>query len=354
MEKSVLGNLTPSTFLAEYWQKKPLLIRNAFPEWASPLTPRELLRLACHDEVRPRLILEEIGSYPWELLWGPFVFEELDDLPNEGWTILVPDVDQYVPTVSELLKPFRFLPNWRIEDVQVSYAPPGGNAGAHVDNYDVFLVQGYGQRRWQIDHRPAGDEAAYVPDLDIELLENFTPDAEWILNPGDLLYLPPRIPHWGIAVNHCMTYSVGFRAPKAQDIMYGLLETALGDQMGRFSDPDRVPSDYPGRIEKADLAWVHELIPRLLANRERIDRWFGRYITERPDYWEDPEEIPAAGELVHLLRSGHRLRRRSLGVLSHIEGEENIYLYGGGEEYSFEKSMTAAVRLITGSGSTVI
>jgi len=346
---TVLGGITPSAFLRDYWQKKPLLVRGAFPEWSVSLLPQDLLSLACREEVLSRLILEDIGEYPWELQIGPFEPRDFADLPDRGWTILVGDVDQHLPAVKEVLTPFRFLPNWRIDDVQVSYAPPGGNAGPHVDNYDVFLIQGYGQRRWQISHTPAPEDAAFEPDLDIALLQDFVPDTEWILSPGDLLYLPPRLPHWGVAVDHCMTYSVGFRAPTAQDILYGLMDAVQSEGAVRFADAERAPSKYPGRIEASDLAWVRRAVAQFIATGEGIDRWFGTYITQSAETIEPPEDAFSASDLADRLTSGYVLRRRSVGYLAHIEGTDQIRLYACGREYTFESGLTDAVRLLTGT-----
>ncbi len=347
----VLGGLTPATFLSNYWQKKPLLIRGAFPGFVSPIALQDLLALACQDDVFPRLILEDAGECPWELLTGPFEADELQGLPETGWTILVGDVDRHVAAVADVLAPFRFLPNWRIDDVQASFAPPGGNAGPHVDNYDVFLVQGYGRRRWQISHTPAPDDVAFVPEVDVAILEEFVPDAEWILSPGDLLYLPPRIPHWGVAVDPCMTFSVGFRAPTEQDILHGLLDAAAAsvDGTARFGDPGRAPTDDPGRIDAADLAWVRKTARRFLAAGEDLDRWFGAYITQPADALALPQEPLSTADVQSLLESGHGLRRLSVGYFAHLEGTGCLHLFACGQQYAFEGELVDAVLLLTGT-----
>ncbi len=351
MDLSVLGGLSPEVFLRDYWQKKPLLVRGAFPGFESPLSPEELLALACRDGMYPRLILENAGEYPWELLAGPFEPEELHSLPDRGWTILVGDVNRCVPAAAALLDPFRFLPNWRIDDVQVSYAPPGGNAGPHVDNYDVFLVQGYGQRRWQISCTPAPGDAAFVPDADVAILATFVPDAEWILSPGDMLYLPPRLPHWGVAVNHCMTYSVGFRAPVVQDLLHGLLVAAgtHADSTTHFGDAGRKPAEHPGLIDADDLAWVRRKVWQFLANGDDIDRLFGRFITQPGEALERPAEDMSAPEVRRLLVSGGTLRRAAIGFLAHIEGSDRAHLYACGQEYVLGGRLVHAARLVTGT-----
>jgi 50S ribosomal protein L16 3-hydroxylase len=199
--ETLLGDLTPEAFLRDYWQKKPLLIRGALPDFVTPVAPDELAGLACEDDVTARLILEQGGDYPWQMRFGPFDEDDFAALPETHWTLLVQEVDRLVPEVADLLDAFRFLPNWRIDDVQISYAPPHGNAGAHLDNYDVFLLQGMGRRRWQISSTPIPeDEEVYVEDVDVRILQDFEPDEEWIVEPGDLLYLPPRLRRIGTAL----------------------------------------------------------------------------------------------------------------------------------------------------------
>ena len=346
----VLGGLTPAVFLRDWWQKKPLMVRGGFPGFTSPLSSEGLLALACRDSVSSRLIMEEGGRYPWELLVGPFEPEDFRSLPPRGWTILVGDVDRHVPAVAEILTPFRFLPNWRIDDVQVSYAPPGGNAGPHVDNYDVFLVQGQGQRRWQISHVPAPEDVALVENADMALLEEFAPDTEWVLSPGDLLYLPPRIPHLGVALGPCMTYSVGFRAPAAIDILHGLLDAAVAREDGaeRFGDAGRAPSAEPGRLAQSDLDWVRRAVRRLVPSDAAVDRWFGAYITRPADELVRPEVPFQVAEVLRILESGCVLRRVSVGLLAHMGGGGCTRLYACGKEFVLEGALSEAARLLTG------
>ncbi|HET6567122.1 MAG TPA: cupin domain-containing protein, partial [Rhodothermales bacterium] len=263
MEKPVplLGGLSPADFLAEYWQKKPLLVRGALPDFESPVSPEDLAGLACEPDVSARLILERGGDYPWQLRHGPFDEQDFADLAPTHWTLLVSEVDRWVPEVAALLDRFRFIPSWRIDDVMISYAPAEGGVGAHVDNYDVFLLQAKGQRRWQIGAGPVQEENL-VPDIDIRMLRDFEPEEEWLLAPGDLLYLPPRIAHHGVAVGDCMTYSIGFRAPSYQDILTGFLSYLAEqvDPLARYSDPDLKPQLHPGEIGPSALGKVRALL----------------------------------------------------------------------------------------------
>ena len=305
--------------------------------------------MALEDEVSSRVVMEDCGSYPWEVVFGPFEEGELDRLPNAGWTILVGQVDHHVPAVADLVRPYRFLPNWRIDDVQVSYAPPQGTAGPHVDNYDVFLLQGYGTRRWQISHTPAPADAPMVPDADVAILEDFQADAEWELHPGDLLYLPPRIPHWGVAVDACMTISIGFRAPTEQELLQEFFGDAIEslEQDTRFGDARRAPLRHPGLITEDDLAWVRQAVRRLATTDEVIDRWFGQHVTRA----EESEELePAdASTLLDGLRAGAALRRRSVAHWAHMEVPGGVRLFAGGQEWHCLGAMADAARLLTGA-----
>ena len=351
MGGSVLGGLSPEIFLRDYWQKRPLLVRQAFENYVSPLTPDDLMELACDEDVVSRLILESGGQHPWELITGPFEKEEFGELPDSKWTLLINEVDRHVAAAADVMTPFRFLPNWRFSDVQVSYAPGGGSAGPHVDNYDVFLMQGKGRRHWMIGHTPAPADVSFQEDLDVALLEQFIPDVEWILNPGDVLYLPPRFPHWGIALDPCMTYSVGFRAPSPLDLLHGLIDPVARKVEGaaRFSDPGRTPSPHPGRIDAADLAWVRQGVRSFEYTDQEIDRWFGRYITSSsPD--EVIDQPPwTRKQVVQVLASGATLQRLAVSHFAYIPYDQGTRLYACGEEHTLPASMEDAVKVLTGT-----
>lgn len=352
---TLLGGLTPEAFLRDYWQQKPLLVRGALPGFTSPLTPDELAGIACEDDVTARLLLEQGGAYPWELRFGPFDPADFSDLPPTHWTLLVQEVDRLVPAVADLLDAFRFLSNWRIDDVQISYAPEHGNAGAHLDNYDVFLVQGLGRRRWQIGAQPlTEDEEAFVPDLDVRILQRFEPDAEWIVEPGDLLYLPPRFPHYGVALDDdCMTYSIGFRAPSHAEIVEGFLAHAatLVDPAARYGDPGLTRPAAPGLIDQEALAKVRAVLHTLLADDAVVNRWFGRYATEpRRSYVPLPLDEPfTPDELAAALADGVRLRRSAVAYFAYLEDKDGAHLFACGAEYWLDAALAFAAPLLTGA-----
>ncbi|MCA9779483.1 MAG: cupin domain-containing protein, partial [Candidatus Eremiobacteraeota bacterium] len=204
--KTPLGNLTEEEFLSIYWQKKPVLIRQAFPNFESPIEPDELAGLAMQDGVLSRLILEKGGEYPWELRHGPLPDGTFESLGDSHWTVLVQEVDRHVPDVADLFDRFTFLPNWRKDDVMISFAAKDSGVGAHIDSYDVFLLQGSGRRRWEIGEALQEREARYKEGLDIRILDNFEVTETFELEPGDMLYLPPGVPHNGVSLEPCLTY----------------------------------------------------------------------------------------------------------------------------------------------------
>ena len=352
--ETLFGELTPEDFLRDYWQRRPLLVRGALPDFLSPLTPEELAGLACEDDVTSRLILEEGGDYPWQMRYGPFEPDDFTALPEAHWTLLVQEVDRLIPEVADFLDAFRFVPNWRIDDVQISYAPEHGTVGPHVDSYDVFLVQALGHRRWQIGHEPVPEDAeVFVPDLDVRLLQGFEPDAEWIVAPGDLLYLPPRVPHYGVALDDAMTYSVGFRAPAPAELVTHFLADAaerLADA-SRYRDPGLPRPDHPGRIDAEALDRIRRMIRSAVRDDDALDRWFGRYVTEpaRGSRALLPDDPYAPDEIAEALRDGARLRRSAVADFAFLDRDAAPILYAGGEEYLLTASLAFAAPLLTGT-----
>ncbi|HEX7768542.1 MAG TPA: cupin domain-containing protein, partial [Dokdonella sp.] len=204
--------MTPARFLREHWQKRPLLVRGAFPAFEPPLRPEDLAGLACEELALSRIVVGDARRDRWNVRNGPFAESDFAKLPKSHWTLLVQDVDKWDADVAALPGHFGFLPGWRIDDVMVSYAEDGGSVGAHVDQYDVFLLQGLGRRHWMISTDPAAPRA-FRDDVELKLLSTFTPTHDWVLEPGDMLYLPPGVPHHGVARGACMTFSIGMRAP---------------------------------------------------------------------------------------------------------------------------------------------
>ncbi len=221
--RGLFGALGVERFLAEYWQKRPLLLRGSLPDFEDPLGIEDLLALAADPAMETRVVVEH-GETPWELSLGPLTAERRAALPERDWTVLVQDVDKVHAGVARLLELVSFAPAWRVDDVMVSYAAPGGSVGPHVDQYDVFLVQGRGRRRWQIAEE---FDPACIGGADLQVLERFAPEQDWTVGPGDVLYVPPGVAHYGRAVEACVTYSIGFRAPSTVDLLSLCADHAL-------------------------------------------------------------------------------------------------------------------------------
>ncbi|MDO4905292.1 MAG: cupin domain-containing protein [Lautropia sp.] len=268
-------------FLRDYWQKRPLLIRNAFADFESPIQPEDLAGLSCEEDALSRLVTHDTEKDRWHLRTGPFREDEFPGMPDHDWTLLVQDVDKWDADVRGLLEHFRFLPAWRMDDIMVSFAAPGGSVGAHIDNYDVFLLQGVGHRRWQIDTRPNPD-SSYRDDAPLRLLQHFDPDCEWVLKPGDMLYLPPGVPHHGIADDACLTISVGLRAPSSAELLEDYIDvlTFDADETVRYGDPDLAEQADPFEIDAVAVERAWQTLQKLkMDDREQLGDWFGRFVS---------------------------------------------------------------------------
>jgi 50S ribosomal protein L16 3-hydroxylase len=277
MTKTLLGGLSPARFLREFWHKKPLLIRQAMPGFEGLLSPREMRQLACRDDVESRLI--QGSGTDWQLDHGPFRTRDFKRLPAAEWTLLVQSLNHFLPEADALLQKFDFIPHARLDDLMVSYAAPGGSVGPHFDSYDVFLLQGTGQRHWQIGMQ---SDLALLDGAPLKILRHFTPEDEWILGPGDMLYLPPHVAHYGVAVDACTTYSIGFRAPTADELAQGFL-MHLQDSVkleGRYADPGLRLQKHPGEIGRPMLEQIEDILARIRWNRREVAEFAGRYLSE--------------------------------------------------------------------------
>ena len=290
MTKTLLGGLSPARFLRDVWHKRPLLIRNAMPGFTGLLSPVEMQQLACRDDVESRLI-QGSGTH-WELDHGPFGKGNFKRLPKTEWTLLVQSLNHFLPEADALLTRFSFIPHARLDDLMVSYAVPGGSVGPHFDSYDVFLLQGQGHRRWQVSTQT---DLALLDGAPLKILRHFEAEDEWVLGPGDMLYLPPHVAHYGVAEDACMTYSIGFRAPTTEELAPGFL-MHLQDTLaleGRYADPDLRLQAHPGQISRAMLAQIEGMIAEIRWDRRDIAEFAGRYLSEpKPNVFFDPPDIP--------------------------------------------------------------
>lgn len=335
--------MPPARFLRDYWQKHPLLIRGAFPGFESPLSPEELAGLACEDGVLARIVVHEPETDRWMVRHGPFPEEMFPAMPQHDWTLLVQDVDKWDADVRALLGRFDFLPRWRIDDVMISFAAPGGSVGAHVDQYDVFLLQAQGRRRWRIDARQASTGIAppvdFRLDVELRLLQRFTPDHDWVLEPGDMLYLPPGVPHHGVAEDACLTYSIGMRAPGAAELLGDFVDTLAGeaDEALRYRDPDLAPPKDANEIDAAAMRRAVEALNLLRMNDpERLGDWFGRFITlYRSAHMPAPEDTRRSRiEVEWDLQRGATLQRHPWTRMAWRRSGKDARLYAAGHDYA--------------------
>jgi 50S ribosomal protein L16 3-hydroxylase len=285
----LLGGLTPQVFMRRHWQKQPLLIRQAFPGIVPPVSRAELFALAADEEVESRLVEREGDT--WRLNHGPFSRRQLPSVRQPAWTLLVQGVDLHVNAAHELLNRFRFVPDARLDDLMMSYATDGGGVGPHMDSYDVFLLQVHGRRRWRIS-RPY--EGTLRPDMPVKILSDFQAEEEWVLEPGDMLYLPPRWAHDGVAEGECMTCSVGFRVPAKDEVGREVLQRLLDGESPSTSpvlyrDGAQPATDTPGRIPATLQAFTAEAVSRLVENPKALACALGEWLSEpKPRVRFDP------------------------------------------------------------------
>ena len=328
-----------ATFLRDYWQKRPLLIRNAFPGFISPIEPGDLAGLACEEAALSRLITHDRDADAWTVRHGPFDEAEFPGMPDHDWTLLVQDVDKWDADIAALLDAFDFLPRWRIDDVMVSFAAPGGSVGAHVDQYDVFLLQAHGHRRWAIDASQAlGGDAPpldFRDDVELKLLREFGATHEWVLGPGDMLYLPPGVPHHGVAEDACLTFSVGMRAPSAAELLGDFVDTlaAGADEALRYRDPDLKPPRDPSEIDAAAMGRAIEALNMLRMNDpERLGDWFGRFITVyRSAGIVQADEAAHHVDVAQALQAGAELARHPYSRMAWRRAKRGAVLFASGQ-----------------------
>lgn len=305
--------MSPEQFLRDYWQQRPLLVRGAFPDFVAPLDANDLAGLACEPIASARIIVHDPASDGWTLEIGPFDEDRFTTLPARDWTLLVQDCDKLLAEVDSLLEHFRFVPDWRVDDVMVSYAAPGGSVGAHVDLYDVFLLQADGHRRWQIDTR-SDTSRAFRDDVELKMLREFSPTHDWTLAPGDMLYLPPGVPHHGVAVDHCLTCSIGMRAPSLAELVTDLAEFVADrtPEARRLRDGVASPPQDPARVPPQVIAQVREAMRSAtgLGDEEFAD-WFGAFITRYRAAHEisPPPDPPSITALRSAMAEGALLHR---------------------------------------------
>ena len=301
---ALLGGLTPNQFMKRHWQKKPLLVRNAIPGFVPGLGRGELVALAGQEGVESRLIVD--SDKGWKMKHGPLVKRSLPPFSQKKWTFLVQGVDLHHDGVHALMQQFRFVPDARLDDVMISYATDGGGVGPHFDSYDVFLLQAHGQRRWRIGRQK---DLSLQPGVPLKILQHFEAEEEFVLNPGDMLYLPPKYAHDGVAEGECMTWSIGFRAPQAgelaRELLLGLADEAF-DGVGEalYRDPQQTAVSSPAAIPQALGDFARQVVQKALKNPHLLDSLLGEYLTEpKSNVWfEEAQTEPDGSAGVQLDR----------------------------------------------------
>ena len=322
---TLLGGLTPAQFMRRHWHKKPLLVRQAIPNFQPPVLRPEMFALAAEESVESRLVQQIKGG--WKLRHGPFARRSLPAMSQREWTLLVQGVDLHNDAVHQLMQQFRFVPEARLDDLMISYATDGGGVGPHFDSYDVFLLQAHGRRRWRIGRQK---DLTLKEGIPLKVLAEFEPEEEFVLEPGDMLYLPPRYAHDGIAEGECMTYSIGFRAPAraelAQELLVRLSEDAAEDeQVQMYRDAKQEAVAEPGAIPAELQAFAKEALERALSQPLALERALGEYLTEpKPNVWFEASDGGAMLEAVRLDR-----RTRMMYDPQHIFINGESYRAGG-------------------------
>jgi len=331
-----LAGLSPNQFLAQHWQKKPLLCRGAVPNYTPPLSPDELAGLACETEVESRLVQRTATRYSLEV--GPFPEARFHTLGKKNWTLLVQDLDQHVPAVLSLLDHLDFLPSWRVDDVMASFAADGGSVGPHYDEYDVFLLQVEGKRRWQVSELFSRDDL--VKNSQLKLLRNFSPQAEWVLEPGDMLYLPPHVAHFGVAEGPCVTYSLGCRAPSVSQLVEHFAQRASSqsDEGQRYQDPDLTPTSGRFSLDAAALARTRSILNQALTfDDETLGRGLGTLATQpKALFARDAIRPLTSARAEKRLAQKRGLQRRIGSRWNHfVADKRRAYLFVDGTEFAF-------------------
>jgi 50S ribosomal protein L16 3-hydroxylase len=350
---NILGDISKEQFLKEYWQKKPLLIRQAYPNFEPLIPADELAGMSLEEEVESRIILENGPDSPWQLLSGPFEEETFGTLPKDKWTLLIQGVDQWLPEAADLLQDFNFIPNWRIDDLMISYATDGGSVGPHYDQYDVFLLQAEGQREWRIGQM-CSEHDEFLKETKLRLLAKFEEIERWVLEPGDMLYLPPRLAHYGISQGDGQTYSIGFRAPSQSELMHSLVDQldASSNEDHRYGDPELALQTNSGEINEAALQQVRDFMTQALTDPLLLSDAIGKLMTEAkyPQEQDDEDQKSKANYLISDLKYDLQIidiQRELHSRFAFNRNEKSLSFYAGGKVYPVTEDSLELVQYLS-------
>ncbi|MFT4765813.1 MAG: 50S ribosomal protein L16 3-hydroxylase [Oleispira sp.] len=349
----ILGNISKEQFLKEYWQKKPLLIRQAYPNFEPLIPSDELAGMSLEEEVESRIIMENGPDSPWQLISGPFEEDTFARLPKDKWTLLIQGVDQWVPEAADLLQDFNFIPNWRIDDLMISFATDGGSVGPHYDQYDVFLLQAEGQREWRIGQM-CSEQDEFLKETKLRLLAKFEETDRWVLEPGDMLYLPPRLAHYGISQGNGQTYSIGFRAPSQSELMHSLVDQidASSNEDQRYGDPGLALQAHSGEINEAALQQVRDFMTQALADPVLLSDAIGKLMTEAKYPQERDEDDQKntdsylASDLKYDLQAID-IQRELHSRFAFNKNEASVSFYAGGKVFPINENSLELAQYLT-------
>lgn len=341
------GSISREIFLAEYWQKQPLLIRQAIPGFSDPLSPEELAGLACEEAVESRLV--SFNKDTWHQQNGPFSEADFTALPEKDWTLLVQAVDTWFTQLKALYLNFDFIPDWRFDDIMVSYASPNGGVGPHFDYYDVFILQGQGQRRWQLGQQ-CDENTPLIENVPVKILSHFDSQADYILESGDILYIPPGIAHQGISIDQSMSYSVGFRAPSYIEILDEFVNelASSSNEHQRYTDPGLSHQHHPAEISSSSLSMLKQIISTQCEDEITLLCSFGKTMTQRkyPEQQFLPDALLGTEQLMTLARRGILLEKHPAARFAFAEHDGMLYLFADGEVFQARASDSASRNLV--------
>lgn len=348
-------NISRADFLADYWQKKPILLKQAMPDFVNCLSPEELAGLSLEPEVESRIVLEQPAKSPaWQLRRGPFTEEDYASMPETHWTLLVQGVDRLLPEVQNLLDYFDFIPQWRVDDVMISYAPLHGNVGPHYDNYDVFLLQALGQRKWMLTTQDC-NEQNYLTDVELRVMKIFIVEEEYILEPGDILYLPPHVGHHGVSLSDdCMTYSFGYRSYQSREMLNSFCDYVNEQDAFKtlYKDPDWRMIQHTAELPEAAWQQAKQLILSEMADDKLFKNWFGRFATHL-DYGAEEllpdvlENVNEADFLAQLASKETLFRDPMVKMAYQSDGNDSKFeLYINGVSWKIDGVSTDLIKIV--------
>ncbi|PCC13024.1 cupin domain-containing protein [Pseudoalteromonas sp. JB197] len=342
-----INDLSEQEFLTQFWQKKPLLIKQGFSNFQDPLDANELAGLAMEDSIESRIVTNHNNE--WQSHQGPF--EDFEQLTEQHSTLLVQAVDHWHNDAAQLLEPFRFIPNWRIDDLMISYSTPGGGVGPHLDQYDVFIIQGEGKRHWRVG-LPDPSLKQFTQNKTLLQVEAFTAVIDCILEPGDILYIPPGCPHEGYAVENALNYSVGFRAPNQQDLLSSFADHIIDTESGqkRYTDHNLTLRESKGELSDTEVDKVKVLMQALLNDDTLFKQWLGTTLSQ-PKHDMDlmPVEQPFnAAQIADAINNDDISFERLGGTRAiYQQTADELLVSVNGENYSVLNSDLNAVKLLT-------